>query len=653
MDCSLSTWPSFTQFDDLTWMGLGDIDPLESLDRSFDNDSQYTETSFSNPGKPVSPAAKTSLSHTSPQLVHTKSDDFYRLTSAESLVATRWESINVVDLASVLDNFPSNKDSPTPGDEDVYDLYSESIVMQGEPPLSGDVDMFMSDSMSEMADVNNTVLTSDDKSPMNDATVISSDHSSLSSTQEDTKCEVSVVDDDSPPASVNVSGSLSGSFLQKDMENPGRVRGDCYAQHVNYVENRRGGSRTNMVQPSGCFALDPMNLHGCANAMPSSHGALNLKQSIAPQQHACIQPGMMIHRSNPQPTSGTAQLYDREQVVQHSPMHIGENYPAIFDQQVRMVDAARVTSELKRNRAQANRARRLAASQRRAKKYPLQKLIRMSSSPASTRDKLDQNLSGVMPHQPLQPVSQSHANTSTSNSQAPTFMPVVLQGPSTHLASSHELLSHANCMHGAPYYGYQHPSTVHHEDKLTPSSGCNSFQPRHSDQDAQSLSAIPSSAARNATNSTQSLDVVLLNQLQSIVNKMNVDMRLCIRDALYRLARSSKYRQSRAENLSGSDVNSSHLEAMETNTNSIDRWIVNMLFCKQPAPFEAHSQPYFLHASSNVMDNANIDSNMQQWNSCGSPLSLQDQPLHVLTEVLPSDGIADERLIWVSCKERA
>ncbi|MCO5601421.1 hypothetical protein L7F22_055542 [Adiantum nelumboides] len=584
MDCSLATWPSFPQFDDLTWMGLGEIDPLESLDRSFDNGSQFTETSPANPekAKPSSPASKAPCSA---ELLHTKSDDFYKLTSAESLAAARWESINAVDLASVLDTFPSNNDS-TPGEQDVYDLYSESMEMQADPPLSGDVDMFMSDSMSELADANNTVAICDDKSSLNGATVICSDHTSFSSTQEDAKCEVSVVDDGSP-ASVNVSGSLCGTLSQKDVENGGLGRVDCNLRHLNHVENRCGGSRVNAVQPSGRFALNSTKLLRCANPGSSGQGALNFKEPTAPQQRDCVQPGLMMQWSKPHSASATTQLYDREQVVQHNPMQIGDNYPAILDQQVRLADAARVTSELKRNRAQASRARRLAASQRRAKKYPLQKLIRMSSSSANTREKLDLNISGasVIPHPPSQLVSQSHVNTSP-NSQLPTFLPVALQGPGSHLTSSRELLSHSNGMQCSPYYQYQYPSIALHEEKLISPSGSCSLQPKHNDQDVQSISAIRSLAASDTINSTQYLDVLLLNQLQSIVSKMNVDMRLCIRDALYRLARSAKYRQSRGDCVSGSEADASHLEAMETNTNSIDRWIVNMLFCKQPAPFQ-------------------------------------------------------------------
>lgn len=624
MDCSLSTWPSITQFDDFNWMGLGDIDPLETLDRSFDNDSQVTGTSFSNPGdtKPALPATKAPPHDSSAQLLDTKNDDFYRLTSAESLAAARWESINAVDLASVLDKFPPNNDTPTPGEEDVYDLYSESVVVQAEPPVAQDVDAFMSDSMSELADANNIVVLSDDKSSVNDSAVISSDCTPLSSSQEDVKHEVSVVDNDSP-TSVNgsVSGSLYCSLPQVAMENPMNMRGDRNARHAGYMDNKSGGSKS-------CYSIDPTKSRGGANPNPSSHHALDLKDlSAPPQRRDYIQPNMMIHWSKPHPTSVITQLYDREQVVQHSPMRIGDNYPALLDQQARMDDAARVTSELKRNRAQASRARRLAATQRRAKKYPLQKLIRMSSSSANARDKLDQNLSNAaMPDQPSQLVCQSQP---IANSQLPTFLPVVLQG--THLASSHELLSHATALQSAPYYHYQHPSTAHCENSLVSPSASNTLQSMHNDQNVQALNTIPSLAASHSTNSLQSLDVILLNQLQSILTKMNVDMRLCIRDAMYRLARSAKHRQSRAESASGLDANTSHLEAMETNTNSIDRWIVNMLFCKQPSPYEANSQPYFSQAPDHSTGNADTNSNMQQWNSCGSSLNLQGQPLHVMT----------------------
>eukprot|EP00250_Pteridium_aquilinum_P017310 c23564_g1_i1 orf=546-2402(-) len=616
MDCSLTTWPSITQFDDFAWMGFADIDPLENLDRNFDNDFQFNEISYSNQqeSKPSLPAtAAIPCNDTPAQTSHTHSGYFYKLTSSESLVAERWESMNGAELASVLDTLPPNEDTSTTA-EDMYDLYNDGILMQPEPQLASDMDVFMSDSMSEVAEANTKTLSND-----NVATNVSSttpDVSSLSSSQEDVKCEYSAGDDDSS-ASINVS--------QTGMHNPMPSRGDSNTQHVNMLESGCG-LRVNMAQTSNCYPFTPMRLPGCGD--PSS--------SMMSQQHDCVQPGVIIQWPKAQSTSANSQIYDREKVVHHSNLHIGDGYPATLDQQARLAaDAARVTSELKRNRAQASRARRLLASQRRAKKYPLQKLIRMSSSPSSARDRLDQNLanSASMPHQPLNMVSQNQfsgqpLSRNALSSQVPSFLPAVLQGPN--LASSHELMSHSNPVQGVPYYCYQHPSVAPAEDNHA-SSGNSTVQSTCSEQDVQSLSTA---AFSHMTNSSQMLDAAMLKQLQSILSKMSVDMRLCIRDALYRLARSAKHRQRRTDSASGSASSSSHTEeAMETNTNSIDRWIVNILFCKQPTAPEANSQSYPVpsQAPDHSIESANMNSVVQQWNSCGSSVNLQDRPLHVVT----------------------
>eukprot|EP01018_Ginkgo_biloba_P036230 Gb_13230 [translate_table: standard] len=101
----------------------------------------------------------------------------------------------------------------------------------------------------------------------------------------------------------------------------------------------------------------------------------------------------------------------------------------------------------------------------------------------------------------------------------------------------------------------------------------------------------------------RSMDAVVLHELEAVMMRLDLRTRICIRDALYRLARSSRQRHAVSEggNTKIVSENSSNLvlgskppflvghpsfegiHLIETQTNPIDRAIANLLFHKQSA----------------------------------------------------------------------
>lgn len=607
MDCSLSTWPSITQFDDFSWAGLGDIDPLESLDQSLDNEAG-SSLPDSQELKPPASASAVPCIDTPAHIPHTLPSALCRLTSSESFIAARWDSISSVDLASVLDSsFPPDGDTSTPSAEDVYDLYTDNVL--------NDVDTLMSNTASEV-DKDSTSFYPGNDASMDD-NLISPELASLPCPLEDAGCGNGAVEDELPRL-------VKKSIWQLSTSKPMDTRRDCRALNVEAFDNGNGVS-TDMVQSFPFHSAKPsVSGDGCT----SSQCVIDTKESMFP-----LGPSFMMPWSKPQFTSTNHGVL--ETVMHPSALSYGDNYPAIIDQQVMMADAASV--ELKRNRAQASRARRLAANQRRVKKYPLQKLIRMSSASTSTRERLEQNGVGSVPtmHQPAHMVLPSQCSGSvqslsrnTQNNQTASFVPVI-QSPRA--KSNMEVLSQPPSLQGGMRCSYQQTLTSLVEDKQG-SSGSGAMQSMCTDQDTQSLSSAVTPDFSHSTNSLHGLDAALLEQLQTILSKMNVKVRICIRDALYRLANSAKLRQSRSD--TASDSSSSISEAMETNTNSLDRWIVNILFYKQPTFFESNPEllPVDLGLSPNQpMQSLSTCNFSQPWNSCGSSSNLQEQPLHILT----------------------
>lgn len=644
MDCSLTTWPSITQFDDFVWTGLVDINPLENLERTKKNDPEWNGPSYLNSQdtKPLS-SFDTLLCSNNTQNTHTQSADFYSLSPSESLVAGRWESLNAVDLSSVLDSvFPREGVSSTPTTEDGYDLYRDDMLMQPEQQPGSEMDTFMDDPMSKVTDAFNTTTASDDVST--DASSVPHDSTSLPSSQDQLECQCDTVDCDTfgsinPPVYGEAPDNTHGSMLSG-------VNCKVQLMEVSEVLSSNSVECGDIMQPLGYYTLCPPKLAGSKDLCTSNQCELSdLKDPVvAAQKRQCIQSGITVQWPTSQLGMTRSPRHDGGKHTPQGSVQVGDEYHGATSPQVKLADAARLSSEMKRNRAQASRARRLAASQRRAegraKKYPLQKLIRMSSSSTCSRDRLGHNLAPVVPmlQSSVHMVSQTHLPRggqsfpmNNVNPPIPTFLPVIFQGPQ--MASSHELCTHMNPVQVGPYYNFQHQQLVAHNEDNRLLSGSSASQLSPAQQAMQSLTLAP--ALHSSINSAKPLDVALLEQLQSVLSKMNGEMRLCIRDALYRLAKSANARQNRFENDSYSDSSSSHIEAVETQTNPIDRCIVDLLFCKQPSVPEAKPQCFAPipsdAASQSMSDTANISGMSQQWNTCGSFLNLQDPPVHILT----------------------
>lgn len=106
----------------------------------------------------------------------------------------------------------------------------------------------------------------------------------------------------------------------------------------------------------------------------------------------------------------------------------------------------------------------------------------------------------------------------------------------------------------------------------------------------------------------------ILHRLQEIVGKLDIHIRLCIRDSLFRLAQSARQRQHSGDTSSsnkcdkdevlrkdetGSHTSTCHrfpkVAAVETETNPIDRSVAHLLFYRPPEmagkPFEAPDSP--------------------------------------------------------------
>ncbi|KAL7608271.1 hypothetical protein Lser_V15G13812 [Lactuca serriola] len=71
------------------------------------------------------------------------------------------------------------------------------------------------------------------------------------------------------------------------------------------------------------------------------------------------------------------------------------------------------------------------------------------------------------------------------------------------------------------------------------------------------------------------------HQLQQVMEQLDLRTKLCIRDSLYRLARSAEQQHNNPGiSSSATDINDSNngLMDMETNTNPIDRSVAHLLF---------------------------------------------------------------------------
>lgn len=145
-----------------------------------------------------------------------------------------------------------------------------------------------------------------------------------------------------------------------------------------------------------------------------------------------------------------------------------------------------------------------------------------------------------------------------------------------------------------------------------------------------------------------SLEANVLHQLQNVIGRLGMKKRLCIRDSLYRLARSAMQRRFVGDTKSSSE-NSEHIEAvgmctsididetrtdrcvglndMETETNPFDRSIAHLLFHKNSMP---SAGPMTAAADSS---NSTFSTNSQSFSA--TPNFWLSQPLdfELLTEV--------------------
>ncbi|KAL2630031.1 hypothetical protein R1flu_014717 [Riccia fluitans] len=140
--------------------------------------------------------------------------------------------------------------------------------------------------------------------------------------------------------------------------------------------------------------------------------------------------------------------------------------------------------------------------------------------------------------------------------------------------------------------------------------------------------------------------VLVIQQLQAAIRRLDVGTRTCIRDALYRLARSAKERRSYRGELGELDsitmtscvtgesyYNVSRCQS-ETQTNHLDRSIASLLF--NTRPFREHAQQPAQKSESASQPVAGVQSGPWQWSSTG--MICRDRASSTNNCVEPEDG---------------
>lgn len=559
MDCSLSTRQYIGEFDDLIWTELAEIDTLESLNHS---------TIIGNDGSKLSTMGDCLLPHDTPhdntQSECTKTEQPLQsptLSAINSLVTCRWESINAADLVSVLDDAFSCESGPSiPSSAEEYAFLKYDLLMHPKENLHGDKDIFMANSISESTDVITGTNLSD---------VVSMDSNEAGghcrycvTGQEQTDCKW-----EGACATVDSKRMLNSSTFRETSDSRSLV----------------------LVRP----VLPPLVEFGALETMIVNCGGYSDKME------------------------STSNISFKVPTIRrgHSTSQVGPT--PVMTSQTKLDESQSSLCCPNMSSVQARRARRHAARQRRmegqAKKYPLHKLIRMSSPSTVTHDISVSYMATSMPvlHAPVHMVSSSlSGGQSLQINPTPTLLPSVTQMvPAQAQRNSYPILS-------------TNPLQVDSNFVYNPDQGVG-FQ-----------STVPDFAG--------TVEADLINLLQSVIqNELNEQTRVCIRDSLYRLARSAKERKNRAESISASNFCSNTLEsetscrdAMETQTNPIDRWVVNLLFCKPSNEPEARSSshhPISSEATKQVLLEApNMNSTPQLWTCRGSFVNLQEQPCPVL-----------------------
>ncbi|XVE52266.1 hypothetical protein DITRI_Ditri02bG0109400 [Diplodiscus trichospermus] len=186
-----------------------------------------------------------------------------------------------------------------------------------------------------------------------------------------------------------------------------------------------------------------------------------------------------------------------------------------------------------------------------------------------------------------------------------------------------------------------------------------------------------------------SVEHVVLNQLQDIIAKLDVRIRLCIRDSLFRLAQSAMQRHyasdtsstnksSRDDNEVAKEESKNHnrMPDAETETNPIDRTVAHLLFHrpvelsrKHPETPESPASPKFPCERKSVglmslpmgciLDNSQVKQNLQYQISKGPSRSMDPQhmeqfknsPCIVTSENASNYGSADGGVTEVEASE--
>lgn len=495
------------------------------------------------------------------------------LSAINSLVTCRWESINAADLASVLDDVFSCESGPSiPSSAEEYPFLKDDLFMHPKQNLHGDDGIFMANSISNLVD------------SISEATDV-------------------------------ITGTNFSDVVSMDSNEAGG--------HCRYCVT--GQEQTDCKREGACTTVDSKRMLNSSTFGETSDGSSLV--SVPPVFPRLVEFGALEamkvkcggYSDNVESTSNisfkvpTIRRGHSTSTSQVGPTPVMTSQTKLDESQSSLCCPNMSSVQARRARRQAARHRRMEG---RAKKYPLHKLIRMSSPSTVAHDRSVSYMATSMPvlHAPVHMVSSSLSGGGQSLQINPmAFSPSVTLGPQMVPAqaqcNSYPILS-TNPLQVDSNFVY------------------------HPDQGVGFQSTVPDFSG--------TVEAALINRLQSVIqNELNERMRVCIRDSLYRLARSAKERKNRDESISASNFCSNTLEsetscrnAMETQTNPIDRWVVTLLFCKpsnEPEARANYHEPISSEATRQVLLQApNMNSTTQLWTSCGSFVNLQEQPCQVL-----------------------
>lgn len=212
-----------------------------------------------------------------------------------------------------------------------------------------------------------------------------------------------------------------------------------------------------------------------------------------------------------------------------------------------------------------------------------------------------------------------------------------------------QLDSQKTCMDHSPVH--KQPQNIHcQQAEVRPMDGLSKvLHSPNTESDSLTPQENPSAVSElTYSDDDGSLEANVLRQLQNVTSRLGMKKRLCIRDSLYRLARSAMQRRFVGDT-KGSSENSEHIEAvgmctsidieqtqtdrcvgpndMETETNPFDRTIAHLLFHKSSMP---SAGPMTAAADSN---NSTFSTNSQSFSAMPNFWLSQPPELELLTEV--------------------